>query len=243
MCGWLLYTGYTTDVEKRLKTHNAALGKGAKYTRARLPLNFFTKNPIQINPAIFAEALLKTRQAKAKLYQRTVGLNSPTVFIYKNGDMVLVTPCLLRSQLDHTPFYLRRNLLLQMWKYPSKALKQWKGPFVIGRPKDELLKICKGKFQTLPDFVRGAAQIWRLIDLKRYIFFSNSSWRKGKLRLWSKNGVRCRRSTKPVSREQERNAVFLLSKINCSLHSLHLGSGTTKGLMPSDEGMTWSLDS
>ena len=31
-----LYTGYTTDVERRLKTHNA--GKGAKYTRARLPV-------------------------------------------------------------------------------------------------------------------------------------------------------------------------------------------------------------
>ena len=31
-----LYTGYTTDVEKRLKTHNA--GKGAKYTRARRPV-------------------------------------------------------------------------------------------------------------------------------------------------------------------------------------------------------------
>ena len=32
-----LYTGYTTDVERRLRTHNA--GKGAKYTRARLPVN------------------------------------------------------------------------------------------------------------------------------------------------------------------------------------------------------------
>jgi putative endonuclease len=31
-----LYTGYTTDVEKRFKTHSA--GKGAKYTRSRLPL-------------------------------------------------------------------------------------------------------------------------------------------------------------------------------------------------------------
>ena len=31
-----LYTGYTTDVERRLKTHNS--GKGAKYTRARLPV-------------------------------------------------------------------------------------------------------------------------------------------------------------------------------------------------------------
>lgn len=30
------YTGYTTNVEERLKTHNA--GSGAKYTRGRLPV-------------------------------------------------------------------------------------------------------------------------------------------------------------------------------------------------------------
>lgn len=31
-----LYTGITTDVDKRLQTHNK--GKGAKYTKARLPV-------------------------------------------------------------------------------------------------------------------------------------------------------------------------------------------------------------
>ena len=31
-----LYTGYTDDIEKRIKVHNR--GKGAKYTRARLPV-------------------------------------------------------------------------------------------------------------------------------------------------------------------------------------------------------------
>lgn len=31
-----LYTGITTDVEKRLEAHRS--GKGAKYTRGRLPL-------------------------------------------------------------------------------------------------------------------------------------------------------------------------------------------------------------
>lgn len=31
-----LYTGYTTDVEKRCDVHNK--GKGAKYTRSRLPV-------------------------------------------------------------------------------------------------------------------------------------------------------------------------------------------------------------
>lgn len=30
------YTGWTTDVERRIKCHNA--GKGAKYTRPRLPV-------------------------------------------------------------------------------------------------------------------------------------------------------------------------------------------------------------
>lgn len=30
------YTGYTNDINKRVKTHNS--GKGAKYTRHRLPV-------------------------------------------------------------------------------------------------------------------------------------------------------------------------------------------------------------
>lgn len=30
------YSGYTTDLERREKTHNS--GKGAKYTRSRLPV-------------------------------------------------------------------------------------------------------------------------------------------------------------------------------------------------------------
>ena len=31
-----IYSGYTTNLEKRLETHNS--GKGAKYTRNRLPV-------------------------------------------------------------------------------------------------------------------------------------------------------------------------------------------------------------
>jgi putative endonuclease len=31
-----LYTGWTTDIERRLKAHNA--GRGAKYTRSRSPV-------------------------------------------------------------------------------------------------------------------------------------------------------------------------------------------------------------
>lgn len=35
--GNTLYTGWTTDLENRVKTHNA--GKGAKYTRGRTPVS------------------------------------------------------------------------------------------------------------------------------------------------------------------------------------------------------------
>lgn len=35
-CDQTLYSGFTVDLEKRLKVHNQ--GKGAKYTRARRPV-------------------------------------------------------------------------------------------------------------------------------------------------------------------------------------------------------------
>ncbi|ESV53999.1 hypothetical protein SAG0136_01700 [Streptococcus agalactiae LMG 14747] len=60
-----LYTGYTTDVERRLSTHNT--GKGAKYTRARLPVkllyqeSFPSKQEAQSAEAYFKQ---KTRQQK-----------------------------------------------------------------------------------------------------------------------------------------------------------------------------------
>ena len=40
-----LYTGYTNDLDNRLKVHNQ--GKGAKYTRARLPVNLVYKEEFE----------------------------------------------------------------------------------------------------------------------------------------------------------------------------------------------------
>ena len=78
-----LYTGYTTDVEKRLKTHNA--GKGAKYTRARLPVKLLYQESYPDKPsAMSAEALFKKKSRQAKLYQKEPS-NSivQRFFIYK----------------------------------------------------------------------------------------------------------------------------------------------------------------
>lgn len=61
-----LYTGYTTDLDKRLATHNA--GKGAKYTRARLPVKLIYQEAFASKSAAqSAEALFKRRTRAAKL--------------------------------------------------------------------------------------------------------------------------------------------------------------------------------
>lgn len=58
-----LYTGYTTDVDKRLQSHNS--GKGAKYTRARLPVKLLYQEEFPTKQeAMSAEALFKKRKTR-----------------------------------------------------------------------------------------------------------------------------------------------------------------------------------
>ena len=57
------YTGYTTDVKKRLAVHNS--GKGAKYTRARLPVKLiYAQGFASKEEAMSAEALLKRKKKR-----------------------------------------------------------------------------------------------------------------------------------------------------------------------------------
>ncbi|MBF7093981.1 GIY-YIG nuclease family protein [Streptococcus sp. HF-1907] len=61
-----LYTGYTTDLERRIKTHNA--GKGAKYTRVRRPVKLiYSESFASKNQAMSAEATFKRKTRKQKL--------------------------------------------------------------------------------------------------------------------------------------------------------------------------------
>lgn len=61
-----LYTGWTTDVAKRLKTHQS--GQGAKYTRCRLPVKlvYFEKYNDKIS-AQKREYAIKQLSRKEKL--------------------------------------------------------------------------------------------------------------------------------------------------------------------------------
>ena len=59
------YTGYTTDVRRRLAVHNS--GKGAKYTRARLPVKLiYAQGFASKEEAMSAEALLKRKKRPQK---------------------------------------------------------------------------------------------------------------------------------------------------------------------------------
>lgn len=61
-----LYTGYTTDLERRLATHNA--GRGAKYTRGRLPVSLIYSESFDSKPeAMKAEAAFKKKTRQQKL--------------------------------------------------------------------------------------------------------------------------------------------------------------------------------
>lgn len=65
-----LYTGYTTDVNRRTKEHNT--GKGAKYTRSRLPVKLVYYETYETKTlAMRREYELKqlTREEKLKLVE------------------------------------------------------------------------------------------------------------------------------------------------------------------------------
>ena len=72
-----LYCGWTNDLEKRLKAHNE--GKGAKYTRARLPVTLVYYEVFETSrEAQSREAKIKqlTRAQKLELInskEKTVG--------------------------------------------------------------------------------------------------------------------------------------------------------------------------
>ncbi|AGM98395.1 GIY-YIG nuclease family protein [Streptococcus iniae] len=60
-----LYTGYTTNLERRLKMHNS--GKGAKYTKARIPVTLiYSESFPSKQEAMSAEALFKKRKNRAQ---------------------------------------------------------------------------------------------------------------------------------------------------------------------------------
>ena len=67
-----LYTGYTDDIERRFAVHQS--GKGAKYTRSRLPVELVYQECLpDKSAALKREAAIKklSRQQKLQMIEKT----------------------------------------------------------------------------------------------------------------------------------------------------------------------------
>ena len=73
------YTGWALDVEARLKTHNA--GRGAKYTRTRLPVKLVYSEELATRP----EAMRRERAIKRYPRAKKLALvkSQRTIFNHK----------------------------------------------------------------------------------------------------------------------------------------------------------------
>ena len=107
------YTGYTTDVRRRLAVHNS--GKGAKYTRARLPVKLiYAQGFASKEEAMSAEALLKRKKRPQK--ER---------FLSENQDRNLLYSMKIKEQtrklaVDST--WVRQGEADVVWIWFSKSI-------------------------------------------------------------------------------------------------------------------------
>jgi putative endonuclease len=70
-----LYTGITNDLQKRLYAHNT--GKGAKYTRSRIPCEVLASCPMpNRSTSLKAEYAFKKLSRKQKLEAIEIGISS-----------------------------------------------------------------------------------------------------------------------------------------------------------------------
>ena len=86
-----LYTGYTVDLEKRLKTHNS--GKASKYTSARLPVKMvFSEECKDKSDALKKEHFIKSlnRDDKIKIIEKKESLQN----LY---DIYLINKSILKN--------------------------------------------------------------------------------------------------------------------------------------------------
>ena len=62
-----LYTGITTDLDRRVATHNK--GKGGKYTRSRMPVTLaFSQKCRDKSEALVCERIIKRLRRREKLW-------------------------------------------------------------------------------------------------------------------------------------------------------------------------------
>lgn len=80
------YTGYTTDLDKRIEKHNR--GKGAKYTRSRLPVRLIWSEEFPTKSAAMKEEY-RIKQLDRKMKGRLADLSGKDQEIVKEISKVI----------------------------------------------------------------------------------------------------------------------------------------------------------
>ena len=90
-----LYTGWTNDLKKRVKTHNA--GKGAKYTKTRLPVELVYYEEYEEKGEALSRILITINQATTKysgslnFFYFNVEKSKNSLFLYPlSGGLALI---------------------------------------------------------------------------------------------------------------------------------------------------------
>ena len=72
-----LYTGWTIDIERRLKAHHA--GKGARYTRSRLPVCLVYRELLDTRSAAMRREAAIKRLARAEKLEMILGQRKSSI--------------------------------------------------------------------------------------------------------------------------------------------------------------------
>lgn len=115
-----LYTGYTTDVERRIKTHNA--GKGAKYTKSRLPVKLIYQESFDSKEAAMsAESYFKQKHDnKNSIILTNTKLNQKRTLLKQSAFYYYLSPLLRITKPFFFSLDVRCGRLLSLF---SKSLR------------------------------------------------------------------------------------------------------------------------
>jgi len=81
-----LYTGWTNDLDQRIKTHNE--GKGAKYTRSRLPVTLVYQEPYDYKKRLALKREIEIKKLTKAQKEKLIDLSTPTKMALANLQLL-----------------------------------------------------------------------------------------------------------------------------------------------------------
>ncbi len=157
MCGWLLYTSYTTGYRKTPKD-SQCWKKSAKYTQARLPVKLLYQN-LSDKPSAMSAGLFK--HDKVNYNKRVESDSMVNGFSFPKMVIRYWWLRVLRANWIYLFLSSKRNrLFCRLCGNTRPRLRQWKDPYLFNGAKGPRFS-NKSKIKTYP-VSEITSQIWTL---------------------------------------------------------------------------------